>query len=116
MVPNAAALREALGLALVRQGKKRAALAEFAAAVKAAPDDPRHTYIYAVALHDAGRRAEAVRLLEAAAQRAGDRDVLLALAAFKQAAGDQAGTEKALRALAAINPDDPALAGMASTR
>jgi predicted CXXCH cytochrome family protein len=116
MVPNAATLHEALGLALVRQKKKQAALAEFAAAVKAAPDDPRHTYIYAVALHDAGRRAEAVRLLESAAQRAGDRDVLLTLASFRQAAGDLAGTEKALRKLAAINPDDPALAGWAGGR
>jgi tetratricopeptide (TPR) repeat protein len=116
MVPNAATLHEALGLALVRQKKKQAALAEFAAAVKAAPDDPRHTDIYAVALHDAGRRAEAVRLLESAAQRAGDRDVLLTLASFRQAAGDLAGTEKALRKLAAINPDDPALAGWAGGR
>jgi tetratricopeptide (TPR) repeat protein len=88
----------------------------FAAAAKAAPDDPRHTYIYAVALHDAGRRAEAIRLLETAAQRGGDRDVLLALASYKSAAGDRAGAEKHLRALMAINPDDPALAGLAGTR
>ena len=115
-VPNAAALHEALGLALVRQGQKREALAEFAAAAKAAPDDPRHTYIYAVALHDAGRRAEAVRLLEAAAQRAGDRDVLLALAAFKREAGDPTTAARYLARLAEINPDDPALAGLAGTR
>ncbi len=110
MVPNAATLREALGLTLVRQGKRQEALAEFAAAAKAAPDDPRHTYIYAVALHDAGRRAEAVRLLEAAARRTGDRDVLLALAAFKREAGDPAAAARYLARLAEINPDDPALA------
>jgi predicted CXXCH cytochrome family protein len=109
-VPNAAALREALGLALVRQGKKHEALAEFAAAVKAAPDDSRHTYIYAVALHDAGRRAEAVRVLESAAQRAGDREVLLALAAFKREAGDPAAAARYLARIAEINPDDPATA------
>jgi hypothetical protein len=51
-----------------------------------------------------------MRLLEAAAQRRGDRDVLLALAAFTSETGDRAGAEKYLRALAAINPDDPALA------
>jgi tetratricopeptide (TPR) repeat protein len=116
VVPNAATLRAALGLALVRQGKKREALAEFAAAVKAAPDDPRHTYIYAVALHDAGRRAEAIRLLESAAQHAGDRDVLLALAAFKREAGDRPAAEAAMRTLAGINPDDPALNGFAPSR
>jgi len=115
-VPAAAALHEALGLALVRQGRKREALAEFAAAAKAAPDDPRHTYIYAVALHDAGRRAEAVRLLESAAQRTGDRNVLLTLAVFKREAGDPASAARYLARLAEINPDDPALAGLAGTR
>jgi predicted CXXCH cytochrome family protein len=109
-VPNAAALREALGLALVRQGKKPEALAEFAAAAKAAPDEPRYSYIYAIALSDAGRRPEALRLLETAAKSNGDRDVLLALASFKMEAGDRAGAERHLGALAAINPDDPALA------
>ena len=109
-IRNAAALHEALGLALVRQGKKPEALAEFAAAAKAAPEEPRQVYIYAIALSDAGRRPEALRLLEAAAQRSGDRDVLLALVSFKIEAGDRIGAEKYLHALAAINPDDPALA------
>jgi len=107
--PKDAALREALGLALVRQGKKKEALAEFATAAKAAPDEPRRAYVYAIALDDAGRRGEALKVLEAAAKRRGDRDVLLALAAFKRDAGDHAGAERHLRALAAINPGDPAL-------
>lgn len=114
--PNDGALRGALGLALVRQGKKKEALAEFAAAAKAAPDEPRHAYIYAISLDDAGRRADALKVLEAAARRRGDRDVLLALAAFKRDAGDRAGAEKHLRELAAINPGDPALAGAGSRR
>ena len=115
-VPGAAGLHEALGLALVRQGNKGEALAQFAAAMKAAPDDPRHAYVYAVALHGAGRAPEAIRLLEATAKRHGDRDVLLALASYKSAAGDRVGAEEHLRALLAINPDDPALAGLAGTR
>jgi len=108
--PTAAALHEALGLALVRRGSKREALAEFAAAAKAAPQESRYAFIYAVALVDAGRRPEAMRLLEAAAQRQANRDVLLALASYKEEAGDMAGAQTHLRALAAINPDDPALA------
>ncbi|MDH5245494.1 MAG: tetratricopeptide repeat protein [Betaproteobacteria bacterium] len=108
---NDAALREALGLALVRQGKKKEALAEFAAAAKAAPETSRYAYVYAIALNDAGRRSEAIGQLEAAAKRRGDRDVLLALAAFKRDGGDTVGAAKNLQALAAINPDDPALAG-----
>jgi predicted CXXCH cytochrome family protein len=106
---NDAALRGALGLALVRQGRKKEALAEFAAAAKAAPDEARHAYVYAISLDDAGRRAEARKVLEAASKRRGDRDVLLALAAFKRDAGDRAGAEQTLRVLEAINPGDPAL-------
>jgi tetratricopeptide (TPR) repeat protein len=111
--PRAAGLREALGLALVRQGRKDVALAEFAAAAKAQPDGSRYSYIYAVALDSAGRRAEAIRILKAAAAKRGDRDVLLALASFSSQVGDRAGAEAAMRTLAAINPDDPALGGFA---
>jgi tetratricopeptide (TPR) repeat protein len=109
-VPKAAALREALGLALVRQGRKSEALAELEAAYKAAPDQPRYAYLYAVALHDAGRRADAIRVLADSAKRRGSRDLLLVLAMYRGEAGDGAGADAALRTLAAINPDDPALA------
>lgn len=112
-VPKAAALHEALGLSLVRQDKKAAALAEFAAATKAAPENPRHAYVYAVALHGAGRREEALRVLKAVARNRGDRDVLLALASFSLQAGDRVGTEEAIRTLVSINPDDPALGSVA---
>ena len=115
-VPDAAALREALGLTLVRQGKKAAALAEFAGARKAAPAEPRYAYLHALALHDAGRRAEAIRLLADAAKRSGDRDVLLALAMYRSEGGDEAGAREALQTLAAVNPDDPALAQMRAPR
>lgn len=108
--PSAAELHAALGLTLVRQNKKAEALMAFAAASKAAPDDPRHAYVYAVALDDAGRRAEAVQLLEATTVQRGDRDVLLALAAYAQQAGDLAGAARHLQSLAAINPYDPAIA------
>jgi tetratricopeptide (TPR) repeat protein len=116
VVPDAAALREALGLALVRQGRKGPALTEFAAARKSAPAEARYDYLYAVALHDAGRRAEAIRVLDDAAKRSGDRDVLLALAAFRGEGGDEAGAREALKRLAAVNPDDPALAQMRGPR
>lgn len=114
--PNAAALHEALGLALVRQGRKKEALAEFAAAAKAAPEEPRQAYVYAVALSDAGRRPEAMRLLESSAKRRGDREVLLALVSYKIEAGDRAGAQKYLGVLAAINPDDPALSRSGARR
>jgi tetratricopeptide (TPR) repeat protein len=116
VAPNAAALHEALGLTLVRQGKRGAALAEFAAARKAAPAEPRYAYLHALALHDAGRRAEAIRLLADAAKRSGDRDVLLALATYRSESGDEAGASEALKRLAVVNPDDPAVAQMRAPR
>jgi predicted Zn-dependent protease len=108
--PDAAALRQALGLTLVRQGRKGPALAELAAAHKAAPDEARYAYLYALALHDAGRRADAVRVLTDSAARQGDRDVLLALAMYRSEGADEAGARAALKALEAVNPGDPALA------
>jgi predicted CXXCH cytochrome family protein len=109
VLPDDASLHGALGLVLVRTGRKDEALAELGAAARAAPENARHVYVYAVALHGAGRPQEAVALLEGFAARRADRDVLLALAAFKQEAGDATGAAAALRALAAVNPDDPAL-------
>ena len=107
--PKAAALHEALGLTLVRQGKNEAALKEFDAAARAAPDNPRHVYVYAVALHSANRGSEANQLLKAMVKKRGDREVLLALASFALQAGDETGAKVFIDALATINPDDPAL-------
>jgi tetratricopeptide (TPR) repeat protein len=115
-LPSASALHEALGLALVRQGRKREALPVLAAAVKADPQQTRHAYVYALALDDAGRRRESIDVLSAAATRTGQRDVLLALAQMRRASGDMTGAAQALRRLAAINPDDPALAAPAGSR
>jgi tetratricopeptide (TPR) repeat protein len=111
-VPDAPALRHALGLTLVRLGKKLEALVELAAAHRAAESDPRYAYVYAIALRDAGRPADALRVLSKTATHSGDRDVLLALASLRSEAGDEAGARAAVEALAAINPDDPALAGL----
>ncbi|MCU0939728.1 MAG: tetratricopeptide repeat protein, partial [Burkholderiaceae bacterium] len=87
-VPAAPGLREALGLVLVRQGDKRAALNEFAAAYRASPAQPRFAYVYALALDDAGRRPEALRILADSARRGTSRDVLLALASLRAQSGD----------------------------
>ena len=114
--PAAAALHEALGLARVRQGRKREALPALAMAVKSDPQQARHAYVYALALDDAGRRREAIAVLDDAASRTGQRDVLLALAQLRGASGDKPGAAAALRRLAAINPDDPVLVSPAAPR
>jgi len=84
-------------------------LAEFAAAYRAAPNEPRFRYVYALSLDDAGRRAEAKRLLELGLQRRFHRDTLLALAGWASQEGDRAAAERAFVRLREVNPFDPAL-------
>lgn len=79
-VGDDAGLQYALGLLLVREQRRDEALAALAAAARGAPDVPRYAYVYALALDGAGRRADAIAVLEAAHRRAsGDRDILAAL-------------------------------------
>jgi tetratricopeptide (TPR) repeat protein len=104
-------LRSALGLSLVRQGRKSEALVEFAAAHRTTPADPHARYVYALALHDAGQVDEARRVLTAGIEMSFDRDLALTLASFAREAGDAALVEKMLSRLREVNPGDPALAG-----
>jgi Flp pilus assembly protein TadD len=108
--PGNPALEYALSLTLIRQGRKRDALVLLASAAKATPVRPDIVYTYAVALADAGRRDEAIDVLRASlVPSRGDRDVLLALAAFHRDGGDMEAASGYLEQLRAINPDDPAL-------
>jgi Flp pilus assembly protein TadD len=106
--PRNPALPRALALSLVRQGRKPEALKLMAGVAAASPDV---AYLYALALEDAGRRAEALRALERALPKAnGSRDILLALASLQQQSGNSGAAAAYLKQLAAINPSDPALA------
>src|SRR5258706_325263 len=69
LLPRSADLHHALGLLLVRKGDKAAALSELAAAAKLAPDGARYSYVYAVALHSAGRRGKALSVIKPAQTR-----------------------------------------------
>jgi tetratricopeptide (TPR) repeat protein len=93
--PQDASLQYSLGLLLVRRGDKRQALDHLAAAARFDPTSARFAYVYAVALNDAGRTADAIPVLEAnVARHPYDRESLAALANFCQRAGD---SEKALK-------------------
>jgi tetratricopeptide (TPR) repeat protein len=82
--PKSATLLYALGLVLVREKRLAEAIARLGAAARLAPDNARHGYVYAVALHDSGRKREAIRELERVLRRHPyDRDSLAALAAFQ---------------------------------
>ena len=92
---NDGSLHYALGLLLVRQQRREEALAELRAAAQADPGAPRYAYVYALALDGAGRRPEAIAVLEAAHRRAtGDRDILTALVSFSAQSGDTGAAQR----------------------
>ena len=89
--PKSGPLHHALGLSLVRQKRMTEALEVLARAAEFAPDNPQFSYVFAVAEHGAGRRAEAIKILKAALVRHPyDRDILMALISYQLEARDTA--------------------------
>jgi tetratricopeptide (TPR) repeat protein/nitrate/TMAO reductase-like tetraheme cytochrome c subunit len=108
LLPRAPDLHHALGLALVREGNKAAALKELAAAAKLAPDNARYSYVYAVALHSAGRQNEALAALRGADIRHPyDLDILGALISMNREAGNPRDALRYARKIAEVFPNDP---------
>jgi predicted CXXCH cytochrome family protein len=111
--PQNAGLYHALGLALTRLKKPEAALVEFRRANELEPEHARYSYVYAVALHSAGRREDAVlHLREALARHSNDRDILQALISFIREAGDFPTALEYAERLARLLPNDPSLAAL----
>jgi len=107
-VPGSAALHYALGLTRVRQHQQAAALESLKRAAELEPDTARYTYVYAVAVHSAGRTAEGIAIMEQAQKRwPYDRDVLIGLASFQMAAGRTGAARQTASALIAAYPTDP---------
>lgn len=105
--PNESVLRHALGLSLIRQGRLGEALPELAEAERRTPGDPRFAYVYAVALHDAGKPRQALGILQGALARApNDRDILLALTSYEIEAGDNSSASAHAALLANLEPDN----------
>lgn len=94
--PKSAAAYHALGLWQIRAHQSSAALVSFKQAVDLAPADPRFSYVYAVALAQAGERPKAIEVLEAGlTHRSNDANALQALAGYLAQAGQ---TERAAEA------------------
>ena len=86
--PQDAGLHHALGLALVRLKRPDEALDELRRAAELDPGEARYAYVYAVALHSAGRGGEAVAVLkDNLARHPNDRDTQSALVAFGREGG-----------------------------
>jgi Flp pilus assembly protein TadD len=107
--PENPAVLHALGLVMVREKRARESMVWLAAAARHGAGNPRYGYVYAVALHDAGRAGEAERVLdELLRRRPYDRDALSAQVAFHRDRGDLAGAGHYLQRLQAVEPPEAA--------
>lgn len=84
------------------------ATVELKRATELAPDDPRYTYVYGMALDAVGDAKQAIQTLKAAsALHPGSRNLLEALVTLSAKAGDAASARDGLRRLEALSPGDP---------
>ena len=112
-LPRSADLLHALGLAQVRKGDRTAALKSLAEAARLAPDRSRYAYVWAVALHSAGRSGEAVAALREADRRHPyDVTILRTLVSIQREMGETRAALASARKLAEILPDDPRVKAM----
>lgn len=106
-----ASLHHALGLVLVRQKRPDEALEELRRATTLQPERARYAYIYAVALHAAGRREDALAALNQSLRRhPNDPEALSAALAFSREKGDAAAALGFAERLSALLPDSRELA------
>jgi Flp pilus assembly protein TadD len=76
--------------------------------VRLAPSDARLATVHAVALHDLGRKPQAIQALESALRESpNDRDLLFVLASYLQEAGQRERALRSARRLVELEPEDP---------
>ena len=108
-----AALHHALGLALVREKKPDAALAELGRAAALEPAQARYSYVYAVGLNSMGRRDDALAVLKSTLQQhPNDRDTLLAVIIFSREGNDLAAALEYAERLARLVPEDRGISNL----
>jgi predicted CXXCH cytochrome family protein len=111
--PQDAGLHHALGLTLARLKRPEPALGELQRAAELDPDRARYAYVYAVALHSAGRGGEAMTVLkETLVRHPADRDTLTALIGFSRDTGDFGAALEYAERLARVMPGDRNLANL----
>ena len=111
--PHDAGLHYALGLNMVRLKRSDEALGDLRQAAELDPGQARYAYVYAVALHSAGRRSEAVTALkENLVRHPDDRDTLVALIGFSRESGDLSSALEFAERLQRIAPDESGLAAL----
>lgn len=108
--PEAGGLHHALGLLLVRDGNKTDSLEHLSKAASLEPDNARFAYVYAVALHSAGRLDESLTALAAANKtHPYNVDILGALVSMNLEAGNPGAVLPYAKSLAEVMPNDSGL-------
>ena len=108
--PRDAGLHYSLGLTLVRLKHLDEAMEQLHRATELEPNRSRYAYVYAVALHSAGRVSDAMTVLKQnLAQHPRDRDTLSALITFARESGDAAAALDYADKLLPLMPNDRAL-------
>ena len=106
-------IHHTLGLTLTRLKRPDEALSEFRVATELEPDRLRYAYVYAVALHSAGRVDESINVLKVSLTRhPDDRDTLLALVTFNRDAGDIGTALEYAQELTRVAPNDRELTSL----
>jgi predicted CXXCH cytochrome family protein len=109
--PQSALAHFQLGLTLVRQRRGQAALEELHRAAALDPATARYGYVYAVALDQAGRPADARTMLESVlARHPYDIESLVAAATWSLRRGENQAALGYLMTLRAVRPDDRGVA------
>jgi tetratricopeptide (TPR) repeat protein len=107
--PNNGDTHYALGLSLVRQQRLAEANLFLEKAAQLRPDLPRYAYVYAVSLYEMKNVKHALAILRRAHERhPSDREILVALAEYSQAAGERQAAIAWAQKLVAISPGDEA--------
>lgn len=115
LYPTSPDLLGAMGLLLARTERDEEALDFLGRAAAAAPNHPRHVYIYAVALNSLGKAGEAITVLESAYQRhPANQEILQALATFLRDAGDPHRALPYARILLSLSPEIPGYQSLVS--
>lgn len=111
--PKSAPVAHALALSLIRQKRINEAMLLLASAAEMAPEDPRFSYVYAVALHDTNKSRQAIDVLKnALARHPYDRDLLLALTSYEIEAREYASALERAQLLVRLEPDDPQISNL----
>jgi predicted CXXCH cytochrome family protein len=114
--PNDASLQYALGLLMMRKKRGNDALNLFTNATRLEPGNARYSYVYAIALSDAGQTGAAIKTLQGnLAQHPYDRDSLAALVSFCDQAGKSLEALNYAKRLYELDPEDPQVRQMLKT-